>query len=158
MQTEPDPLTSATVQPKPAPVLRRPVVALSAAFVAGWLMCLGVVNWRQRGESTSLSSVKHAPSVSPAPALLAAQESNSTRTLESMASPPPATTPVAAPVAAATPVEDKQKPDVTQSVAPAPARTDPIVASESIPSKQRERERERDAVVQLFKKNQDNLR
>jgi len=128
MQTEPAPLSPLSAPPKPGPMLRRPVLALSAAFIAGWLMCLGAVQWRQHARAAAPGSTKPAPAVSAV--------ASSSRPAVSEPEPSPSLEAIAA----------AGKPQATAPAAAAPTEADSL---ETAPS--------HDALAQLFKKNRDNL-
>ena len=125
-----------TPQSEPARVLRQPVVALSATFIAGWLFCLGIVQWRQHSQARSLAAAKTAAlDLEPTPVLAPDHPVSEIKPVAEAFAPLPA-------VASA--------PASASFVAPAatPAPSDPA---------ETERQRERDAVARLFKKNRDNL-
>ena len=125
-----------TPPPKPAPMLRQPVVALGAAFLAGWLLCLGVVQWRQHAQARTLAAAKIAAAAPEASALLAPDH------------PVSEIKPVAETIAPLPPVPSASSFAAPAAPAAAPAPPDPV---------ETERQRERDAVARLFKKNRDNL-
>jgi hypothetical protein len=112
-------------------MLRRPVLALSAAFIAGWLMCLGAVQWRQHAQTAAPVSAKPAPAVSAAASLPlpAAPEPEPSPSLEAIAG-------------------------AGKPVATAPTEADSLATAPSLPG---QRQGEPDALAQLFKKNRDNL-
>jgi hypothetical protein len=116
-------------------MLRRPILALSAAFIAGWLMCLGAVEWRQHARTAAPGPAK------PASALSAAASS------PLPAAPEPEPSPGLEAIAAA----GKLKATAPSA---APTEADSLETAPSVPGQS---QGEHDALAQLFKKNRDNL-
>lgn len=135
MQTENTTPAPQTPSSKLTPMLRRPAVSLTAAFIAGWLGCLGVVQWRQPAHAQTPEGAKTTMADAERPAIASKHE------------PDPSTGPtVAAPAAATSPVVAA---DPAPALAAVPAEPVPVLS---------ERQQERDAVAQLFAKNRENLR
>jgi hypothetical protein len=136
MQTETTAQPPQTPPSMPLPMLRRSAITLSAAFIAGWLGCLGVVQWRQPAHAQTPEATTAA--VAAAEKTVAPAKTEPTAEIIPVAQAP-------APVAPPAPVVAPQ---------PAPALAQPEAAAPAVT----ERQQERDAVAQLFAKNRDNLR